>query len=76
MAVLGCIVTLGASIVAAFIGFTIEIALCILGGVGLVAGPAIAEGGELLEVLGTVVELVADGISSIFEAIGSLFTGW
>ena len=75
-AVIGCLATLIASIVGIVVGFGLEVILGILAGLSLLAGPAVVEGGSVLEMLGSMMEAVADGVAGIFEAIGSLFSGW
>ena len=70
-----CAVFLIASIAAVFVGITFEVAIGAVLGLGLLIGPAIVERGGLLAVFANIFEVAIDAIFSIFEGIGSIFSG-
>ena len=76
-AAFGCILLLVTSISSIFFGFTWIMILLFILALGSITGPALTEGaGGFMEILGTIVELIVEGIITIFEIIGSLFSGF
>ncbi|MBK1875764.1 hypothetical protein [Pelagicoccus mobilis] len=73
LAVLGCFLFLTAGIVWLVAGFQIVVAALLLAAVAGISGPAVAEGGGILDIVGSIFEAVLEGIMGIFELIGDLF---
>ena len=74
LAVLGCFLFLAAGIVWLVAGFQIVVAALLLAAIGGVSGPAVAEGGGFIEIVGSIFEAIFEGIVGIFEFIGDLFS--
>jgi hypothetical protein len=47
--------------------------LALVTAVSLITIPAVSEGGSILEVITTMIEIVADAVMAIIEAIASIF---
>lgn len=65
---------IGVLIVFAVAGFGLISGLMLAASLTGLFVPAVVAGGSLLEMLGAVVELFAEGIGTLFEAIAELFS--
>lgn len=77
VAALACFLFLFAGIATLIVGFNWIIGTILITACAGLCGPAAAEtGGGMMEFFVSVIELLAEGLVTIFEGIGSIFSGF
>ena len=73
LAFVGVLLLVGGGIAWFLIGLHATVVLALLAGVGSISGPAMVEGGSILEGVASIIEGIIEGLATVLEAIGSLF---
>ena len=73
LALIGCFLIVLGGIIWIFAGFKISVAIILCTAAVSLAGPAVVEGGKILEIITTILETIVEGFLSLLDALCSIF---
>lgn len=73
LAVIGCLLLVIGGVIWIFAGFKLMVAVILCTAVIGLAGPAVVEGSDILEILTSIIETIVEGFLSLLDALFSVF---
>ena len=73
LAVIGCLLLVIGGVIWIFAGLKLSVVVILCTAVVGLTGPAVVEGGDVLEILTSIIETIVEGFLSLLDALCSVF---